>query len=89
VYKQEILIKNDVYFFKRSLVMDVIQKELLSRKSEIQKAVELLFKANMKITDWDVPEADDKEGAKILLDMIQEEVERIRADIEAGTYNNY
>ena len=69
--------------------MDVIQKELLNRKPEIQKAMELLFKANMKITDWDVPEADDKEGAKILLDMIQEELNLIRADVEAGKYNFY
>ena len=69
--------------------MDVIQKELTSRKSEIQLAVELLFKSNMKITDWDVPEADDKEGAKILLDMIQEKIDAIRADVEAGKYDNY
>jgi len=69
--------------------MDAIQKELVSRKTEIQKAVELLFKANMKITDWDVPEADDKEGAKILLDMIQEKIDAIRADVEAGKYDNY
>lgn len=69
--------------------MDVIQKELISRKTEIQLAVELLFKANMKITDWDVPEADDKEGAKILLDMIQEKVDTIRADVNAGKYDYY
>ncbi len=69
--------------------MDAIQKELVSRKTEIQLAVELLFKTNMKITDWDVPEADDKEGAKILLDMIQEKIDEIRADVEAGKYNNY
>jgi hypothetical protein len=69
--------------------MDAIQKELVSRKAEIQEAVELLFKANMKITDWDVPEADDKEGAKILLDMIQEKIDAIRADVEAGKYDNY
>jgi len=69
--------------------MDAIQKELISRKAEIQEAVELLFKANMKITDWDVPEADDKEGAKILLDMIQEKLDAIRADVEAGRYDNY
>jgi len=69
--------------------MDVIQKELISRKTEIQLAVEVLFKANMKITDWDVPEADDKEGAKILLDMIQEKIDEIRADVEAGKYDNY
>ncbi len=69
--------------------MDAIQKELVSRKGEIHSAIELLFKANMKITDWDVPEADDKEGAKILLDMIQEKIDAIRADVEAGKYNNY
>ena len=69
--------------------MDVIQKELISRKTEIQLAVEVLFKSNMKITDWDVPEADDKEGAKILLDMIQEKIDEIRADVEAGRYDNY
>ena len=69
--------------------MDAIQKELISRKKEIQLAVELLFKTNMKITDWDVPEADDKEGAKILLDMIQEKIDAIRADVEAGKYNEY
>ena len=69
--------------------MDAIQKELISRKTEIQLAVELLFKANMKITDWDVPEADDKEGAKILLDMIQEKIDTIRADVNAGKYDYY
>ncbi len=69
--------------------MDVIQKELVSRKSEIEAAVELLFKANMKITDWDVPEADDKEGAKILLDMMQEKIDAIRADVAAGKYDYY
>jgi len=69
--------------------MDVIQKELSGRKPEIQKALELLFKTNMKITDWDVPEADDKKGAKILLDMIQEELDNIRADVEAGKYDFY
>ncbi len=69
--------------------MNAIQKELASRKTEIQLAVELLFKTNMKITDWDVPEADDKEAAKILLDMIQEKIDALRNDVEAGRYNNY
>ena len=69
--------------------MDVIEKELAGRKSEIEKEVDLLFKTNMKIIDWDVPEADDEKGAKILLDIIQNRVEQIRADVEAGKYNNY
>jgi len=69
--------------------MDVILKELTSRKSEIQKEVEILFKANMKITDWDVPEADDKKAAEILLAMIEEKLAAIRSDIAAGKYDYY
>ena len=69
--------------------MDPIQKELESRRKEIAKELELLFKANMKITDWDIPEADDRTAAKILLQIMREELEKIEADIEAGKYDNY
>ena len=70
-------------------MMDIITKELESRRAEITKAVELLFKANMTITDWDVPEADDEKGAKILIGIIKEEVLKIEQDIADGKYNNY
>ena len=69
--------------------METILKELLSRKSEIDAALELLFKTNMKITDWDVPEADDKKAAEILVEMMQEKLNLIKADIAEGKYNNY
>ncbi len=69
--------------------MDVIEKELESRRKEIAKGVELLFKANMKITDWDVPEADDTKAAKLLIKIIKDEVAKIEADIEAGKYEDY
>jgi len=69
--------------------MNAVQKDLSSRKEAIQKELENLFKSNMRITDWDVPEADDKEVAKILLDMIQEELNTIREDVNAGKYDFY
>jgi len=69
--------------------MQAIIKELQSRKEEIQKEVELLFKTNMKITDWDVPEADDKQAAKVLLDMIQEKVDTLRKEVASGRYDYY
>ena len=69
--------------------MDIIQKELQSRKAEIRKAMDILFKANMKITDWDVPEADDNEAAKILLNVMQESLDEIKADVAAGKYDYY
>jgi len=69
--------------------MDAIEKELSSRKDEIKKELELLFKANMKITNWDVPEANDNEAAKILVDIIQEALDEIKQDIKNGNYNNF
>lgn len=69
--------------------MDAIIKDLVSRKEEIQAEVESIFKANMKFTDWNVPEADDREAAKIILDMMQEKLDKIKAGIEAGQYDNY
>ena len=69
--------------------MDAIEKEIQSRKNEIIKELELLFKTNMKITDWDVPEADDKKAALMLVDILQEGLEKIKEDIQAGKYTNY
>jgi hypothetical protein len=69
--------------------MDVILKELLSRKDEIEIALESLFKANMKITNWDVPEADDKKAAEVLIEMMQDKLNLIKTDVDAGKYDYY
>ena len=69
--------------------LNTIQKELLSRKDEIQNSLELLFKANMKITDWDIPEVDDKKVAENLLNILSEKFDEIKKDVENGKYNNY
>jgi len=68
---------------------DVIEKELSSRESEIMNSLELLFKTNMKITDWDVPEADDQEAAEILVDILSKKLEEIKLDVKSGKYKNY
>lgn len=69
--------------------MDIIEKELASRKEDIKKSVALLFKANMKITDWDVPEADDNKAAKILVGIMKEALEEIEQDVQDGKYDYY
>lgn len=69
--------------------MDTIEKELLSRKEEIRKGIELLFKANMKITDWDVPEVDDRKAAQMLLNIFQESLDDIKAEIADKKYDYY
>lgn len=69
--------------------MNALLKEFQSRRGEIEKAVELLFKANMKITDWDIPEVDDEQAATILLAIIQEKIDAMREDVKSGNYKNY
>jgi hypothetical protein len=69
--------------------MQAVIKELQSRKSEIEKELELIFKTNMKITDWDVPEADDKQAAELLLEIMQDKLNSIKADVKEGRYDNY
>jgi hypothetical protein len=69
--------------------MDAVEKELEGRKNNIKRELELLFKANMKFTDWDVPEADDTKAAKILLTIMKEKLDEIGQDIQDGKYENY
>ncbi len=69
--------------------MDALEKEFSQRKDEIKKAVELLFKANMKFTDWDIPEVDDQKASKMLIEIIKESISEIEQDIESGKYKNY
>lgn len=68
---------------------DAVIKELAVRKAEIEKELELLFKANMKITDWDVPEGDDGEAADIILNIMDKKLQELRAAAKAGKYKNY
>jgi hypothetical protein len=69
--------------------MDPLSKEMERRRKEIGKEIELLFRANMKITDWDIPEPDDRQAADILLQIMREELEKIQKDINEGKYDNY
>ena len=43
----------------------------------------------VKIFDWDIPENDDRRSAQLILEAMQEAVDRIRNDIENGKYDNY
>ena len=68
---------------------DAVIKDLAVRKAEIEKELELLFKANMKITDWDVPEGDDTEAANIILRIMEKKIHELQAEAKAGKFKNY
>jgi hypothetical protein len=65
------------------------EKEIEKMRSSIQTEMKLIFKANMKIFDWDIPENDDRTSAEMITDVMQEALDTIKADIAAGKYDNY
>jgi DNA repair exonuclease SbcCD ATPase subunit len=69
--------------------MNPVYKDLENRRDEIKKGVEELFRINMKITDWDVPEVDDAKAATALLEIMQEALDEIKAAVRSGKYDNY
>jgi len=69
--------------------MDAVEKDLNRRKSEIFKEIELIFKANMKFTDWNVPEADDRKAGEIIISIMREAVDKLEKDLKEGKYDNY
>lgn len=65
------------------------EQEISKMKSEITTDVLDVFKANMKIFDWDIPENDDKKSAQLIYDVMQEAMNTLKSDIDAGKFDNY
>ena len=69
--------------------MNPVEQDILRRKDEIISEVNAIFKVNMKITDWDVPEADDTLAAKMILDIMQETLDGLKEKLDAGEFKHY
>ena len=65
------------------------EKEMEMMKSEITKEIRAIFKANMKIFDWDIPENDDRKSAELIIDVIQESVNELKQEIADGKFDQY
>ena len=61
--------------------MDALRIELESRKDEIKKEIKAIYEANEHITGWDVPEVDEKESAKLLLDVMQKALDEVKKEV--------
>jgi hypothetical protein len=75
--------------FQKEKKMDAQQKEADMMHTEITKEVRAIFKANMKIFDWDIPENDQRKAATLILDTMQSAIDELRKEVEAGEYDNY
>ena len=61
--------------------MDALRKELESRKDEIKAEIKAIYEANSHITGWDVPEVNDKEASKLLLDIMQQAMDELKEEV--------
>ena len=64
--------------------MDALRKELQSRKGEIKAEIKGIFEANEHITGWDVPEVDEKEAAKLLLEVMEDAFNELKDEVLNG-----
>jgi len=69
--------------------MDAQNKEFEKMKSEIETEIRAIFKVNMKIFDWDIPENDDRESARLIITAMEEAIDRLKEEVEAGKYDDY
>ncbi len=67
--------------------MDTVEKEFKSRENEIKKELKFLFKANMRITSWDIPEPDNNKAAILLRQILQDGLDEIKDDIKNGKFD--
>ena len=68
---------------------DPVKKDLLQREDDIQKELQNLFEKHLSITDIDVPEADDKKAANIILDILSKQLDTLKKEVISGKYDNY
>ena len=65
------------------------EQEIEKMQSGITTELRAVFKANMKIFDWDIPENDDKKSAQLIINVMQKAIDELKSEIEAGKYDQY
>jgi hypothetical protein len=58
-------------------------------QSEIRAELRGVFKANMKIFDWDIPENDDRKSAELIINVMQKAMDGLKKEIKDGKYDQY
>ncbi len=66
--------------------MNPVEQDIQRRKNEIIAEVNALFNANMKFTDWDVPEADNELAAKLIIEIMHGALDGLKAKLDAGEF---
>jgi len=65
------------------------EQEIEKMKTSIKTELRLVFKANMKIFDWDIPENNDRKSAELIYNAMQEALNELKEEIDDGKYDQY
>lgn len=60
----------------------MLEKEFENRKDDIRESLDELLEAELKITEWDVPEADEQKAKQILLNIFQEKLDEMKKSVK-------
>jgi hypothetical protein len=66
--------------------MNPVEQDILRRKDEIISEVNGVFKLNMSITNWDVPEADDMLAGTMIINIMQEALDDLKKKLNDGEF---
>ena len=69
--------------------MNATTKGVEALKNEIRLEVRGIFNMNMKFEGWSVPEANEKQAAGHILNIMQKAIDELKDEIDSGKYNNY
>ena len=69
--------------------MNPVAQDILGRKGEIISEVNGVFKLNMKITDWDVPEGDSELAGTMIIEIMQEALDGLKIKLSEGEFKDY
>ena len=64
-------------------------QEIEKMQKSIITELRAVFKTNMKIFDWDIPENDDRKSAELISDTMQKAMDELKEEIKAGKYDLY
>jgi len=65
------------------------EQEIIKMQDEIRTELRAVFKMNMKIFDWDIPENDDRKSAELIINVMQKAMDGLKKEIAAGKYDQY
>jgi len=65
------------------------EQEIKKMKNEIIEDLRTVFKANMKVFDWDIPENDDRKSAELIIEVMQEAMDGLKKEIQEGKFDQY